>query len=179
MAKNEVVIREADPVEHIANRLIQAHHSHLADAKILYLFTSAKRKKCDRVRLGSAQKLSGLLRYLSSGTAASVADGYDFVVLIGSNEWRSLEEHQRMALVDHELSHCWRYEKVDRKGNTTDRWGLRGHDLEEFTDVVARHGLWRMEHKTMNRVMRQLRLTEAESEAEPAYESVELPVMAR
>jgi len=145
----------AHEVRAIAQELIREHHTHLLDANLLYMFTDQKRKRCDRVRLGSAAKMNAMQRFLASGMD-SVEDGPDFVILIDSNEWSGLGNAARHALVDHELSHCalfvnntdpptWR--RIEPGENSEDfidqRWGMRGHDIEEFASVLARHGFWK------------------------------------
>jgi hypothetical protein len=150
----------AHEVRALAQDLIREHHTHLLDANLLYVFTDQKRKRCDRVRLGSAAKMNALQRFLASGMD-SVEDGPDFVILIGAFEWGTLGKDARNALVDHELSHCalfvkeapevrgdpatWRRIKPTESRDDFDdwRWGMRGHDLEEFADVIRRHGFWR------------------------------------
>ncbi|SDU42295.1 putative metallopeptidase [Jiangella alkaliphila] len=57
--------------------------------------------------------------------------------------WELLNEKQRVALVDHELCHFEVIEDDEVDGGR--RLATRGHDLEEFTAVVERHGLWRPE----------------------------------
>jgi hypothetical protein len=98
----------------IARGLIAEHHPHLLEAQVLYIFTDQPRKRCD----------------------------------------------PRVALVDHELCHCalfvkdeserpafWR--RFDQTRDTYDesdhdyRWGMRGHDIEEFGEVLYRHGFWK------------------------------------
>lgn len=149
-APKEIIIAPLPEAERIASDLILVHHKHLADARIDYLSTTAKRKKCDRVRLGSAQKIAGLTAYYAKQSGQK----YDFVIVISEGDWKWLPEAHRQALVDHELAHCWR--QVDDKGR--ERWTIRGHDVEEFTEIIARHGLWRREHQEMAHVMLQLPL---------------------
>lgn len=149
-----VEIREADEVRAIARKLIADHHPHLEEATIRYLFTNQTRRKCDKVRLGSTQKLSPIMRYLTSGENRSVEDGADFIILVGENEWTDLEPDQRRAMVDHELEHCG-YEEDD-EGNT--KWVIRGHDVEEFAAVITRHGLWSHDLQRIGDVVDQLRL---------------------
>ena len=153
------VLSVAHEVRAIAQELIREHHGHLHHAELLYVFTDQKRKRCDRVRLGSAAKMNALQRFLASGLD-SVEDGADFVILIDSNEWAGLPVAARHALVDHELSHCalfvkdeseqrstWR--RFDSRSEVYDeseheyRWGMRAHDIEEFAGVLARHGFWK------------------------------------
>jgi hypothetical protein len=148
----------AHEVRAIAQELIREHHAHLLEANLLYVFTDQRRKRCDRVRLGSAAKMNAMLRFLASGMD-SVEDGPDFLILISSDEWSELGLQARKALVDHELSHCALFVKDDSEkpavwvrwdaemGNPDSypdrRWGMRGHDLEEFAGVLKRHGFWR------------------------------------
>lgn len=149
------VMTVAHEARALAQPLIVEHHVHLVDANILYVFTDQKRKRCDRVRLGSAAKLSSLQRFLASGLD-SVADGPDFIILIDSTLWVELRATERRALVDHELCHCalfvnnsrpaqWR--RIQPNENPDDfadrRWGMRGHDIEEFGEVLYRHGFWK------------------------------------
>ena len=148
----------ADEARSIAQQLIPDHHPHLRAAEILYVFTDQRRKRCDRVRLGSAAKLSSLQRFLASGQDG-VEEGPDFVILIDVGLWQDMPKEQRVALIDHELCHCALFvrRKIDgwrgwyrwtpdmdppREVEET-RWGMRGHDIEEFGEVLYRHGFWK------------------------------------
>ena len=58
-----------------------------------------------------------------------------------------------LALIEHELYHCG--QQVDRYGqpmftrDATPIWGMKGHDVEEFTGVVRRYGTGGAHHKTL------------------------------
>ena len=167
----------------IANELIPEHHPHLLIANILYVFTDQRRKRCDRVRIGSSQKLSSTERFLASGLDG-VEQGPDFLILIDSVQWAELARPQRRALVDHELCHCALFVQIDEDADgvrirptwvrwTIDmddpqdygdrRWGMRGHDIEEFGEVLFRHGFWKPdgpEQKFGEIVAMQLRIPE-------------------
>lgn len=146
----------ANEVRLIAQSLISQHHTHLAEADILYVFTDQKRKKCDRVKIGSAGKLNALQRFLASGLDG-VDQGPDFIILIDSVFWRAASKQQREALVDHELCHCalyvnnhrpavfvrWTPDMDPPEEFADQRWGVRGHDIEEFGEVLFRHGFWK------------------------------------
>lgn len=45
---------------------------------------------------------------------------------------------QKAALIDHELCHC-DYDDVEEVA------GIRGHDVEEFREIIERYGLWRQD----------------------------------
>ena len=155
----DIVITEALDAARIGGELIAEYHLHLLDARILYLFTTQQRKKCDRVRLASAHKFSALHRYLSSvhireTPEASVDYGADFLILIDREEWKRLSPRQQRALIDHELTHCARVEKITDTG-VEGHWAIRGHDVEEFSDIIQRHGLWRQDLKNMAKAIEQ------------------------
>jgi hypothetical protein len=121
---SEVVFEDAPDVENIARRLIPEHHTHLADAKIKYLGREGAWSVGGKIRWGSAEKCSAKHRHLT---------GYDFIIIINVDVWGGLESKQKVALVDHELSHC---------GINDNGWCIWPHDVEDFASVVRRHGLW-------------------------------------
>ncbi len=103
-------------------------HSEIRNANIAYIFRE-KMKTRDRIVLGKASKADGKLSFFA---------GFDFVVEINWQEWLRLTDHQKLALIDHELSHCGRED--DGRGGAD--WVLISHDVEEFSGIVRRWGLW-------------------------------------
>lgn len=132
----------APEVEEIAQKLIAEHHSHLAGVEIKCVFREPIAKSKGKLQLGKARKISGLNAHLV-GLARPYDRGDDppdfFVIEIASMTWHSLTEAQRLALVDHELCH---FDVEWNENDDTEKLIIRGHDLEEFTEIVARHGLW-------------------------------------
>jgi predicted metallopeptidase len=130
----DVVITTADAAARIAHELIETvdDHKDLADADIRYLFTSQAIKTRDRVRLGKATKAGAIVQFFGSGEHESVEWGPDFILFFVRDEWAALTDEQRVYLVDHELSHCYKKIKVDRVGETTESWALKAHDIEGF-----------------------------------------------
>lgn len=116
--------REAPEVQRVAERLIPERHPHLENARIGYLFREGPWRSKGKAVLARALKVSDREAFFT---------GLHFVLLVNALLWVQLEPYQQEALVDHELSHMWRDE-----GN----WAIRGHDVEEFTGVIQRHGLW-------------------------------------
>jgi len=170
-------IRQADrELVHMAEQLIKKHHPELRLARILWLMSNAKKTREGRIRLGVGKKLSPEARFLSSGLC-SVDDGYDFMITLSDSAWRSLDAKQRLALLDHQLTHCMRKERVNRRsGATSYAWARRGHDLEEFVEIVERHGLWSRDVKRLVTVGAQLALPIA-FPLEPAMGSGEQPAV--
>ena len=115
-------------VESIAKELIPQHHEVLAEANISYVFVEKMRSK-GRESLGKLKLTSALENHMS---------GMDYVMFVNDETWKHLSKGQKVALVDHELCHG------DGQRTSTGEmvYGIRNHDLEEFTEVVKRHGLW-------------------------------------
>jgi hypothetical protein len=139
---SDVYFEEAPEVKEIAEQLIDRHHPHLQDAKDVIGY----RFRCGQSDwAGKAKKLTAFERFET---------GYMLMVFINKEAWTVLSEPQQVALVDHELCHFSRkservYEKdtdewVDKWLPKEDpsNWVMREHDVEEFSDVIKRHGLW-------------------------------------
>ena len=108
----------------LAGEIIAAHHPHLEDAKVGFVFRSEASKSGDKIVLGQAAKVSAKLRpHLD----------LDFIIWLAEDEWQHLEPIQKRALVDHELCHCDWHDGRPR---------MRHHDVEEFYVILIRYGLW-------------------------------------
>jgi hypothetical protein len=135
----------APEVKKIADELIPKHHEALnrTDVTIRYVFREPAAKSHGRLVYGKARKVGGLSAYLVGLEHADRLEDDEpvdfFVIEIARDLWIGQTEAQRKALVDHELSHL----DVELDDNGDRKLVMRGHDLEEFTDVVKRHGLWR------------------------------------
>ncbi|MBW3663561.1 MAG: hypothetical protein KY469_10715 [Actinobacteria bacterium] len=135
--------RLAPDVAQVAAPLVSQHHHRLVDAPIVYIFRDSAPRSRGRMVLGRARVTKGLPAFLAAVAAGDASEEYIeaqeyafFVVEIAEDWWVGAEPGQRAAVVDHELCHL---DVDDESGDLS----LRGHDLEEFNDVVARHGLWR------------------------------------
>lgn len=124
----------------IMGDLIAKNHAHLKDALIAIAWRFGWSQDADgRLKLGQAKKGSDLDREMHK---------HDFVILLNHEAWNKggLSQKQKAAVVDHELCHCEvaidrnGEPKTDEKGRTV--WRVRKHDIEEFRDVVSRHGLY-------------------------------------
>lgn len=145
------VTRELAPeVEEIGRPLIQKHHRHLVDhnVRVDFAFRNDTPKKGRKDQWGECKKVGGLAAYL----AGAVTEDDDspngmFVIEISKPVWGGLSRKRKEALVDHCLCHAWA-EKVEREGRGGEwiseiRLSVRPHDLEEFGEIVQRHGIWR------------------------------------
>jgi len=134
------------PIYGMVTDLVEKHHEELTNARIAVAWNLSWRADVDGVvKLGQLKKASDLDRELHP---------YDFVIMLRKEFFELAEttDAQRLALIDHELSHgTVRIDKdgepmVDAKGRTLYR--MRKHDVEEFSHIVARHGLYKrdLEH---------------------------------
>lgn len=114
----------------IAQKVREKHHRQRlsAAAKIAYVLVPGH-KGGGRHWIGRAEAVNGHRRLLCPA---------DFIIRIDWRAWRRLWDHQREALIDHELEHC--IVEVDAKGN--EKNAIREHDLMEFCAIYERHGAW-------------------------------------
>lgn len=153
--------RTAPEVRTIAEDLIGQHHQHLEGRRIEYLFRDKAPSSSGRVVLGRARVKRGLDAFLArTDRLMVVGDGGEIVsasieadrpvepvpfgvIEISLDTWGEdvegvrwgLSDEQRVALVDHELCHFHINEDGELK--------MRAHTVEEFAEVVKRHGLWK------------------------------------
>jgi predicted metallopeptidase len=142
---------EAPEVEEIAVDLIEKYHQHLSEysVKIRYVFSDKTPNSKGKEVWGTCRKVSGLNAYLEGNSP----DGESFFVITISKEiWDILPKDKKIALVDHELCHAWAEVKQKKDDSDSDeeletdnpvKLGIKPHDLEEFSCIVRRHGLWR------------------------------------
>jgi Putative phage metallopeptidase len=137
-----VYFEEANEVKEIAEELIDKYHPHLKDAKELigYYFRDGASDWA-----GKAKKCTAFERFVT---------GKMLLIFINSDAWKAMKHDQRVALVDHELCHFSRksIQDVDPKtgkwieiydpADKAESWSIREHDVEEFSDIIKRHGLW-------------------------------------
>jgi len=122
-------------------RIVDAHHEEVTDARIALAWCRSWNPDVDgRVTLGKCKKATDLDRELAP---------YDFVIMLSPEFWLNarVTDAQREALLDHELMHAAvsydddGFPKVDERGRKVYR--IRKHDIEEFGDVVGRHGCYK------------------------------------
>ena len=146
---------EAKTVESIAGGLIPNYHAELVTARIMYCFSSDCWTKNGREVWGKVQKFSGFNEWVVEK---------DFVVMVALEKWDDLTEPQRTALVDHLLSSCTG-EEDDDTGEY--KWKVLDPEVQEFTDVLFRHGAW---NESLRDFVRQAHKVEIE-EVEKVEES--------
>lgn len=127
---------QSDEIEHIAEKLIAEHHKHLQGAAIAYLMHKVDNDKKDPLAL--PEKRQGQAHKMAS--AKIVPDnyhalcGFNFLLTVDERFWILFDGLKKIALIDHELKHMRR---------DIDGFYCASHDLEEFSDIVIRHGMWK------------------------------------
>lgn len=135
--------RPADIPEQLAQPLIQNHHSHLADARIKWLFSTGSQSK--------ASVCPALLRYAFGKDASGITP--DFVVVVADRDWSSRNPDARNAFVDELL--C-RMGQETNQSSGADKWIINKPDVSLFLAVVKRHGLQTTEQRQVGRIIQNL-----------------------
>lgn len=124
--------------------LIDTHHEDVSHANVRVALVWAKSWKPDvdgRLTLGKCKKATDLDRELVA---------FDFVIMLNRDWWLhpKTTEKQQQAVLDHECCHmAITVDKdtgepvVDDRGRNVFR--IRAHSIEEFTEIVDRHGVYK------------------------------------
>lgn len=129
------------PIYQMVKQLVKEHHEDILDARIGVAWCESWKADVDgHLTLGKCKKASDLDRELAD---------FDFIILLNKQWWSlpSVTPAHHRALLDHELCHAAvRLDKflepvVDERGRKV--WRIRKHDIEEFGDIVKRHGLYK------------------------------------
>ena len=97
--------------------------------KVKLIFDLKKRIKNGAITLASIEMTNDKIKFFSKDNVA--VDGYDYVLIVDKKAWELSDQDDRARLISHELQHI----EIDEKGNPK----LRGHELEDFYDEVARN----------------------------------------
>lgn len=133
----------AESVQSLAQSLIPTYHPELATARVAYMFIDRVPKKGGRELYGKAVKVSGRWENLTE---------LDFCLEVSLPKWNELNDDQRAAIVDHLLERCSGEEQED--GSV--KWVLREPDVQEFSTILQRHGVWNDSLTSFVRVAKEL-----------------------
>lgn len=132
----------------LAEELIEQWHPHLKEARIGFVLR-------DESQTSKGQEVYGQASTVPAKYKPELGD-LEFYIWIAEPALNWQSERLR-ALVDHELQHCnYSYSS----GLPT----IRGHDIEEFTAIIERHGFWNRQLFELQRNMeKQLKLPISEA----------------
>jgi hypothetical protein len=142
----------------LATELVETFHPDLQNARIAFVQRSDAPVSNGRITYGKACKIADQLK---------VHFPYDFLIWISKRAVKDLEPLQIRALLDHELYHC-----TMKQGQPA----MRPHDIEEFTIVIDRYGLWNTclqnARETFDKAV-QLNLLQVEKVGKPILETMQ------
>lgn len=130
----------AESVEEIAKELIRKHHTELVNTKIAYLFKNRPIKANGRDVIAFSSKCSGIVKVLSE---------IDVVVIISYPSFQQLDERQKLAVIDHELTHLF----VEEDSTGAPKLRKLAHDVEEFSVIIERYGLYQEDLVRLGKVI--------------------------
>lgn len=184
--------KEAPVVKEIAETLIFDHHAHLElfFDSMRFVFRDEAAKKNGKSIAGKAHKIGAMAAYLAQSTKdvprvtqlperevdghffpAAEVESWEapefFLMEIAADIWEHLEPWQRIALVDHELYHF----TIEYDDNGV-KLGIRAHDIEEFIEVLVRHGRWDADLNNFGHAL-QMRLDLEADIDDPSPEEIE------
>lgn len=155
MDENNDLFRLPEPADGL-NEIIDAvlsmpEHRHILenDIDLAFLFRTEEKIVGGRQVLGTVYepRVQGGLRDVFEWMIRLLLGRLPrFLVVLDEGYWQAADERLRTILVFHELCHI--QQKVDKYGSLRfdadglPVYGIRSHDVEEFTAVVARYGAW-------------------------------------
>lgn len=133
-------VKDEDGIMESVRELIANHHPDLVavEKEIAVVFREKAASAGDLVQLGKARKAPSLLGVLTD-------TDWKFVLEIAHDEWQSLNNKQRLALLDHLLCSC----RTDEDETTGDvKKCYIQPPIPYHKEEVERHGWWRTGHMT-------------------------------
>ena len=136
----QIFFEQSSEVKKISEQIIDEVRPELSDSKGLigYYFREGSMNCAAKVK-----KASAFERFVT---------GYFFLLFVDRDRWAKFLPDGKLALIDHELMHIKRKPEERMEGEEVIKgwadsadpasWEIRGHDVEDFADILARHGLW-------------------------------------
>jgi hypothetical protein len=130
--------------------LLNEDHEHLRDASLGCLWSNVLNERQQRQVLGTAEMFAPRGNaWQKARQEQQVREWFngtpDFILTFYAPHAFTSDDASFCALVEHELYHC--AQALDQYGSPKFRndgspvFAIRGHDVEEFTGVVARYGV--------------------------------------
>ena len=121
--------------------IVEASHPRLAGLRVDAMFSDPPPTSRGKKLAGKVQVVSGLAA-LYAGPRMAVGEYYSpapfFLLTLHHPRWNGNPEKWRAALIDHLLTCC----EAEEDENGVAKLSLRHYDVQEFREVVERHGLW-------------------------------------
>jgi hypothetical protein len=130
--------RNTKEVEDLAKQIIAQNRSNLSILKFTYVFRPEAAVTDGHVIAGMCVKVDDRNWSIHKS---------DFIIEIAKDVWEEASDEFKLAIVDHELGHAGIHMDEEGQPKMDERSGrirtfCRRHDIEEFEDVLERHGLY-------------------------------------
>ena len=134
MKNSDVWKADSDVVASVQQLIAKFHPSlALVDKNIAVIMRAKAGKSGSQPVLGRTRKAPPILDVLGDGD-------YEFILEIAADEWATLSNSQREALLDHLLCYC-KCEEIEGTGEV--KCSLERPDVSFFYEELKRHGDWR------------------------------------
>jgi predicted metallopeptidase len=130
----------AEAVADISRGLIRKFHTDLINTKIAYLYKNKEIKSQGKMVIAFVTKCSGIVKVLSE---------YDAIMIVSYPTFQQLNEDQKIAIIDHALTHLF----VDEDSTGAPKLRILAHDVEEFSAIIERHGLYQQDLVRLGQVI--------------------------
>lgn len=119
----------------VVQDLISKYHPNLAlvDKEIAIIFKEKASKTGGQVVLGKSSRAPGVLKLLGKAE-------YKFIIEIAGDQWLTLADNQRTALLDHLLCAC-KVEEDEKTGEI--KCSIAAPEVSFFWKELERNGDWR------------------------------------
>jgi len=119
----------------VVQDLISKYHPNLAlvDKEIAIIFKEKASKAGGQVVLGKSSKAPGVMKVLGKAE-------YKFIIEIAGDQWQTLADNQRRALLDHLLCAC-KVEEDEKDGSI--KCSIAAPEVSFFWKELERNGDWR------------------------------------
>jgi len=159
-------LEQDSPAYQIARELISRYHHHLAEAKIVLYASDKNKVKCNKVTCAEASKASSKMKASTNADFTITLFMTPWSDLNGDQK-KACMDHElthcgvhyepvteqvgtarrsgraRTKVVRDEYGRVQYTDTIKRDTETGEpKWRLYPHDLEEFRDIVQRHGIW-------------------------------------
>lgn len=125
----------------LAARLIDEHHSRLAEAKISYIMRNGTWKKKGDTVDADVSVISAANRFELD---------IQFRITINADVWLNANDKTKAYILDKQLSRCVKEETT----NGDVKWSTRDYFVKEFPSLIERHGLITEELRQLDQVMK-------------------------
>jgi len=130
--------KAADEVMDAMRDLVANHHPDLAlyVDEIAVIFKDKASQVGNKTILGKSATAPAILHILGDGT-------YKFIITLAADEWKDLNQKEKLALLDHHLCAC----RTDEDDSGKVKTWIEPPDVAFYRDELERHGVWRTSGK--------------------------------